>query len=312
MCRGVGDMYGYVSSQAPGGYLVYQSEVTSSGYLDGLGLDPIPLDCKHENFQRFKGVTWWTPICTWRKRYQDGRKEVLRFMVFQHFSTTKSKEKFIYDVIYKTFFTPGVKEKATFNLGFSPMEHVVSSIYQPIFGYAYRDSCGPLHVSGPVTAELPCFPIRCDVHRTMITFARKGRWEGDAGMKQLLSEARRSGRFIPMVVFRTFFVGKRLEKESSSRGVTYSWYYKCLLTLRGYTPWTKQLAPEHWRLEMIRLPLRVCFQKSPAPETSVRHGVGGARQWRCTSIWTTTNDPSIGLEISADLKWMDSGGKLWL
>lgn len=25
--------------------------------------------------------------------------------------------------------------------------------------------------------------------RTMITFARKGRWEGDAGMKQLLSEA---------------------------------------------------------------------------------------------------------------------------
>ena len=24
--------------------------------------------------------------------------------------------------------------------------------------------------------------------RTMITFARKGRWEGDAGMKQLLSE----------------------------------------------------------------------------------------------------------------------------
>lgn len=25
--------------------------------------------------------------------------------------------------------------------------------------------------------------------RTMITFARKGRWEGDAGMKQLLAEA---------------------------------------------------------------------------------------------------------------------------
>eukprot|EP00435_Cladocopium_sp_Y103_P040136 s381_g10.t2 len=28
-----------------------------------------------------------------------------------------------------------------------------------------------------------------EVSRTMITFARKGRWEGDAGMKQLLSEA---------------------------------------------------------------------------------------------------------------------------
>lgn len=57
-------MYGYVGSQAPGGYLLYQSEVTSSGYLDGLRLDPIPLDCKLTNFQRFEGVTWWTPIYT--------------------------------------------------------------------------------------------------------------------------------------------------------------------------------------------------------------------------------------------------------
>lgn len=57
-------MYGYVGSQAPGGYLLYQSEVISSGYLDALGLDPIPLDCKHKNFQRFEGVTWWTPIYT--------------------------------------------------------------------------------------------------------------------------------------------------------------------------------------------------------------------------------------------------------
>ena len=56
----------------------------------------------------------------------------------------------------------------------------------------------------------------------MITFARKGRWEGDAGMKQLLSEARRSGRFSRGGFPDVFFVGKRLEKESSSRGVTYS------------------------------------------------------------------------------------------
>ena len=134
---------------------------------------------------------------------------MLLVMFFQHCSTAKSKEKFIYDVIYRTFFTPGVKEKATCNMGFSPMEHVGSSMYQPIFGYAYRDSCGPLDVCGPVTTELPCFPIRCDVHRTMITFARKGRWEGDAGMKQLLSEARRSGRFFPRILlgFRDMFSG---------------------------------------------------------------------------------------------------------
>ena len=66
--------------------------------LDGFRLDPIPLDCKHKIFQRFKGVTWWTPISTWTKsgilsRWQE---RSAAFHVFQHFSTTKSKENFIY------------------------------------------------------------------------------------------------------------------------------------------------------------------------------------------------------------------------
>ena len=38
-----------------------------------------------------------------KESYQDGRKEVLLFMFFQHFSTTKFKEKFMmqrYDILY--------------------------------------------------------------------------------------------------------------------------------------------------------------------------------------------------------------------
>ena len=56
----------------------------------------------------------------------------------------------------------------------------------------------------------------------MITFARKGRWEGDAGMKQLLSEALRGVVVEVGELFRRkncglFFCGGRVWKKDEKR-----------------------------------------------------------------------------------------------